>query len=150
MKRKTIEEKAIQAWGTTNVPKFCTYLLINGEMLNGSYEGYRRDIDHREINEFMPVVNKKEYEYSSTHYIYRFMKRGNIRMNCNEDSICFEFWKIPTREQWRTLQWIIKEASQFDMSIYIEKYNPNSQNKIFRDKLEFEDWLQQHANYFLY
>ena len=62
MKRKTIEEKAIQAWGTTNVPKFCTYLLINGEMLNGSYEGYRRDIDHREINEFMPVVNKSQIE----------------------------------------------------------------------------------------
>ena len=78
------------------------------------------------------------------------MKRGNIRMNCNEDSICLEFWKIPTREQWRTLQWIFEEASKFDMSIYIEKYNPNSQNKIFRDKWEFEDWLQQHANYFLY
>ena len=64
--------------------------------------------------------------------------------------LCFEFWKIPTREQWRTLQLIIKEASQFDMSIYIEKYNPNSQNKIFRNKWEFEDWLQRHVNYFLY
>ena len=150
MKRKTIEERATQAWGTTNVPQFCTYLLTNGEMLNGSYEGYRRDIDHREINEFMPVVNKKEYEYSSTPYVHRFMKRGNIRMNCNDNSICLEFWKIPTREQWRTLQWIFEEASKFDMSIYIEKYNPNSQNKIFRSKWEFEDWLQQHVNYFLY
>ena len=150
MKRKTIEERATQAWGTTNVPQFCTYLLTNGEMLNGSYEGYRRDIDHREINEFMPVVNKKEYEYSSTSYVYRFMKRGNIRMNCNDNSICFEFWKSPTREQWRTLQWIFEEAYQFDMSIYIEKYNPNSQNEVFLDAEIFKSWLQQHANYFLY
>ena len=119
-------------------------------MLNGSYEGYRRDIDHREINEFMPVVNKKEYEYSSTPYVHRFMKRGNIRMNCNDNSICLEFWKIPTREQWRTLQWIIKEASQFDMSIYIEKYYPNKKSICFFDKLSFSEWLSDKVNYYLY
>lgn len=150
MKRKTIEERAIQAWGTTNVPQFCTYLLTNGKMLNGSYEGHQRDIDHREINEFMPLVKKEKYEYSSLPYVYRFMKRGNIRMNCNNESICFEFWKIPTREQWKTLQWILREAFRFDMNIYIEKYNPNSQNKIFRDMETFRYWLQQHVIYSVY
>lgn len=150
MKRRTIEERATQAWGTTNVPQFCTYLLTNGEMLNGSYEGHQRDIDHREINEFMPIGRNEKYEYISTQYIYRFMKRGNIRMNCTNESICFEFWKIPTKEQWRTLKLIFKEAYEFNMTIYIEKYNPNSQNKFFYDRLEFEDWLQQHATYSLY
>lgn len=74
MRRRTIEERAIKEWGTTEVPQFAVYMLKNGEMLNGSYEGFQRDRDHREINEFM--YSTKNSKYSGYPYIYRFMKNG--------------------------------------------------------------------------
>lgn len=148
--RKTIETKAKEHWGTTQVPQFATYMLTNGEMLNGSYMGHQRDIDHREINEFMYSIKNSKYIGAGFPYIYRFMKRGNIRMCCDQNTSCFEFWKIPTYEQWQTIKMIFRDAEELGLSIYIEKYNPNGSNKIFYDKNDFIKWYHDKVNFCLY
>lgn len=149
MKKRTMEERAKETWGTTLVPQFCTYMLTTGEMLNGSYEGYWRDRDHREINVFMPHL-KTTPKGTGYPYIIRFMKRGNIRMSCNKESICFEFWKIPTREQWGEINSILREAEDLGMNIYIEKYYPKKSNKVFQDRYDFMEYLLKKIDYFLY
>ena len=148
MKRKTIEERAKIAWGTTEVPQFAIYMLTDGTMLNGSYEGHQRDIDHREINEFMPCVGGKSYE--GYPYIFRFLNRGNIRMNRNRDGINIQFWHTPTYEQWQTLRQILKDAEEMRQSIFIEKYYPNKGSKVFFDRYSFANWLSERVNWCLY
>lgn len=149
MRRRTIEQRAKAEWGTTTVPQFAIYMLTDGEMLNGSFGGFQRDRDHREINEFMPKLdNGKPYE--GMPYIYRFIKRGNIRMSCNRESINLMLWKIPTRDQWITLRTILKEFEELNMSIYIEKYYPHKRNITFYDKESFGKWLSSQVNWCLY
>ena len=123
MRRRTIEERAKAEWGTTTVPQFAVYMLPDGDMLNGSFGGFQRDRDHRSINEFMPKLNNGK-PYEGYPYIQRFINRGNIRMNCNRESINLQFWKTPTYEQWQTIRWILKEAEEFNLEIRIEKYYP--------------------------
>ena len=148
MKRRTIEQRAKEEWGTTTVPQFSVYLLTDGDMLNGSVGGFQRDRDHREINEFMPKLNnEKPYEGS---YIQRFINRGNIRMDCNRESINLQFWKIPTRDQWITLRTILKECEELNMRIYIEKYYPLKRSITFYDRESFVEWLSSQVNWCLY
>ena len=46
MKRKTIEERATQAWRSTNLPKFCTYLLTNGEMTTEAVDIFADELNN--------------------------------------------------------------------------------------------------------
>ena len=149
MKRKTIEERAKIAWGTTEVPQFAVYMLTDGTMLNGSFGGFQRDRDHREINEFMPHINNGK-PYEGYPYIRRFMNRGNIRMSCNRESINIQFWKTPTREQWHSLRQILEEAEDLRQSIYIEKYYPHKSADVFFDRYSFANWLSERVNWCLY
>lgn len=149
MKRRTIEERAKQEWGTTEIPQFAIYMLPDGDMLNGSFEGFQRDRDHREINEFMPTLNNGKL-YDGRPYIRRFMKRGNIRIHCDKESINLQFWKTPTRDQWISLRTILKECEELNMSIYIEKYYPLKRSITFYDKETFVEWLSSHVNFYLY
>ena len=149
MIRKTIETRAKAEWGTTEVPQFAVYMLTDGSMLNGSFGGFQRDRDHREINEFMPHINNSK-PYEGYPYIRRFMNRGNIRMSCNRESINLQFWKTPTIEQWRTIKTILKEAREFGLSIYIEKYYPKKRSICFFEKDEFANWLSERVNWCLY
>ncbi len=147
--KRTIEQRAKEEWGTTEVPQFAIYMLTDGEMLNGSFGGFQRDRDHREINEFMPKLsNGKPYE--GMPYIRRFMKRGNIRMHCNRDSINLQFWKTPTREQWISLRELLKECEELGMRVYIEKYYPYKRSITFYDKKSFLEWLSSQVNWCLY
>ena len=149
MKRRTIEQRAKEEWGTTMVPQFSVYMLTDGEMLNGSFGGFQRDRDHREINEFMPKLNNGK-SYEGMPYIRRFMKRGNIRMHCNRESVNLQFWKTPTREQWITLKEILKECEELDMRIYIEKYYPLKRSITFYNRESFAEWLSSQVNWCLY
>ena len=150
MKRRTIEQRAKAEWGTTTVPQFAVYMLPNGDMLNGSFGGFQRDRDHREINEFMPKLNNGK-PYEGYPYIQRFINRGNIRMNCNRESINLQFWKTPTYEQWKTIRWIIKEAEELNLKIRIEKYYSNNKKTIcFYDRESFVEWLSSQVNWCLY
>ena len=149
MKRRTIEQRAKEEWGTTQVPQFAIYMLTDGEMLNGSFGGFQRDRDHREINEFMPKWENGRH-YDGMPYIYRFIKRGNIRMHCNRESINLMFWKVPTRDQWITLRDILKECEELNMRIFIEKYYPLKRNITFYDRESFGEWLSSQVNWCLY
>lgn len=149
MRRRTIEQRAKTEWGTTTVPQFAVYMLPDGDMLNGSFGGFQRDRDHREINEFMPKLNNGK-PYEGMPYIRRFMKRGNIRMHCNRESINLQFWKIPTRDQWITLRTILKECEELNMRIYIEKYYPLKRSITFYDRESFVEWLSSQVNWCLY
>ena len=149
MKRRTIEQRAKAEWGTTMVPQFSVYMLTDGEMLNGSFGGFQRDRDHREISAFMPKLNNGK-SYEGMPYIRRFMKRGNIRMHCNRESVNLQFWKTPTREQWITLREILKECEDLDMRIYIEKYYPLKRSITFYNKESFVKWLSSQVNWCLY
>lgn len=149
MKRKTIEERAKQEWGTTEIPQLAIYMLLDGDMLNGSFEGFQRDRDHREINEFMPILNNGKL-YDGMPYIRRFMKRGNIRIHCDKESINLQFWKTPTRDQWISLRTILKECEELNMRIYIEKYYPLKRSITFYDKKTFVEWLSSQVNFYLY
>ena len=150
MKRRTIEQRAKEEWGTTTVPQFAVYMLLDGDMLNGSFGGFQRDRDHREINEFMPKLNNGK-PYEGYPYIQRFINRGNIRMNCNRESINLQFWKTPTYEQWKTIRWIIKEAEELNLKIRIEKYYSNNKKTIcFYDRESFVEWLSSQVNWCLY
>lgn len=144
MNKKTIEDKAINLLGTTEVPRLALYMLLNGTMLNGSYDGFYRNVDHRQIAEVMYITSKKIYD--GLPYVRRFMARGNIRMNCNTNSINLQFWKVPSRDQWMTLQTILKEAEELGLQIYIEKYYPTQKPKIFFSEREFANWLQSQVN----
>lgn len=149
MRRRTIEQRAKAEWGTTTVPQFAIYMLTDGEMLNGSFGGFQRDRDHREINEFMPKWENGRH-YDGMPYIYRFIKRGNIRMSCNRESINLMLWKIPTRDQWITLRTILKECEELNMRIYIEKYYPLKRSITFYDRESFVEWLSSQVSWCLY
>lgn len=150
--RKTIEQRALEHWGETLIPQHATYLLISGEMLNGSYEGRQRDIDHREINEFMPCIKKEKSNnyYAGYEYITRFLNRGNIRMNCSNTDFNLELRRIPTYEQWWSLKRLLDEAEELNQNICIElKYNKKSP-LVFYDKWEFIEFLRGKLSFCLY
>lgn len=98
----TIEERAVKAWGLTNDPCCCIYMLKDGTMLNGSYEGFQRDRDHREIGQFYKH-SKKEQPGDASLYIYKFMRRGNLRVGCHETGYVIELLTTPTKEQISTM-----------------------------------------------
>ena len=78
------------------------------------------------------------------------MNRGNIRMSCNRESINLQFWHTPTIDQWRTIKDILKEAREFELSIYIEKYYPKKRSICFFEEDEFANWLSKRVNWCLY
>ena len=149
MRRRTIEQRAKEEWGTTQVPQFAVYMLTDGEMLNGTFGGFQRDRDHREINEFMPKLNNGKH-YEGMPYIRRFMKRGNIRIHCNNDSINLQFWKVPTIDQWYALRKLLKDCEDLGMSVCVEKYYPYQRNKAFFSLHDFSCWMYDKVNWNLY
>lgn len=97
----------------------------------------------------MPKLsNGKPYE--GMPYIRRFMKRENIRMHCNRDSINLQFWKTPTYDQWIILRKLLKECEDLGMRIYIEKYYPYQRSITFYTLHDFTDWLSERVIWCLY
>lgn len=144
----TAEQKAKNLWGTTSRIALCIYILVDGIMLNGSYEGYQRDKDHREINEFL--YHSKNDQYSEP--MIRFIKRGNIRCNANKYGINLEFKKLPTFEQWQTLKKVFSFANARDIPITIEQtfVTTGKTKNYWIDTYKFEEWYQSQVNFCLY
>lgn len=107
----TIEEKAIHAWGVTEIPELAVWMTKDGTMINGSYEGWQRDIDHREVSQFYSK-SKFVTPGSAAIYLYKFMRRGNIRMGCSEYGYCMESAGKPTPAQLGTLAKILEKAER--------------------------------------
>lgn len=141
----TIENRAKRQFGITEIPEFAGYMLADGTMLNFSYEGRQRDIDHREINEFFRAGNNGWFSEP----IYKFMNRGNIRCSCSSGYYGFEFIKVPTKEQYLALQRIHRTAEMLGHSFHIEKTSFNGKVKAFCDFYDFMEWLEHEADYYL-
>ncbi len=94
----TIEEKLVRDCGLTEDPCMGVWLLRDGRLVNGSHEGFQRDIDHHEIGQYF---KRSKFEEPGTNGIYmlKFMRRGNIRWGCSEFGYCVEHVGPPSHEQ---------------------------------------------------
>lgn len=156
---KSIEQRAIKEYGLTEVYYFALYMLIDGTMLNGSYEGYQRDEDHRNIGCFfnykthIDKYDMKVENYEPWQNIVRFINRGNIRMSCSSQRFGIEFHKLPTRAQWEQIKKMSQEAYKMDIEFIIER--ADSQGNIRQtwngryDFISFTKWLDGKVNYYL-
>lgn len=148
MMRFSAEQKAVMSWGITNNINLCIYILKDGQMLNGSYEGYQRDKDHREINEFLYSVKNDR----CSEPMKRFIKRGNIRVHANKDGINLEFKRLPNYKQWQTLKKVFSIANTQDIPITIEQtlISKEKTKNYWIDTYEFEEWYQSQVDFLLY
>ena len=97
IKPYSIESRAKKYYGLTDCFQLAGYLLQDGTMLNFSDGNYQRDQDHRNIGYFYTNA-------LGTNALRKFLRRGNIRIMCHENSYNFEYYKLPTKEQFRQLQ----------------------------------------------
>ena len=94
----TIEQRLLADLGATTIPDFAVWLLKDGTLVNGSHEGYQRDIDHHEIGQYFKH-SKYHVPGSSTLYLRKFMRRGNIRISCSDCGLCAEYAVTPSDER---------------------------------------------------
>lgn len=134
-----IEMRAKKEYGTTEVFEFAGWLLKDGDMLNFSHEGYQRDDDHRSIAQFFSKVQ-------GTEALYKFMRRGNIRCNCNASGFCFEFDKLPTKEQFDCLYEAWRQAERYDVPFIIEKGETGRSYNVYTFR-EFCNHLYRYVKY---
>lgn len=127
----TIEQRLLKDYGETNYAEHAVWLLQDGTLVNGSYEGHQRDVDHSEIGQYFHR-SVREDPGSSHCYIVKFMRRGNIRISCSNYSYCAELRRIPTQRQLRVLSKIMNSARRNSIQTYVEwrskrnvKYNGN-------------------------
>lgn len=114
--RNGIEEKARRMFGETDIFQFAGYILEDGTMLNFSYGGYQRDEDHRIIGQFFSKAQ-------GTEALLKFMRRGNVRVMCHNNSYCFEYMGKLTRAQKSVIMEAAKEAETMNIDFMLEKDN---------------------------
>ncbi len=111
--KKKIENdnlKAKEMFGTTEIIDYAGYILTDGDMLNFTYDGYQRDMDHREISH---AIHPDSDGYSDG--LIQFVTYGNIRVMPNG----IELSKRPTQPQIRRIAEFIRHKD----SIYVEIAN---------------------------
>lgn len=69
----TIEEKVLKEYGRTDDPVLSVWMLRDGTLVNGSCEGFQRDIDHHQIISFFSP-SRKEDPGSPELYVKKFIK----------------------------------------------------------------------------
>ncbi len=107
---KTAEKdtaKAIKHFGLTENWKLAGYLLTDGQMLNFSYDGYMRDMDHRDIKD----VITHDGTYNGA--LIKFVNYGHIRVM----QTGFELSKQPTEKQRKTLSRCINRLEDLYVDI---------------------------------
>lgn len=108
-KANRMEHDAIRLYGTTLICSHCGYITRSGKMLNFSYEGHRRDMDHRDIEDlFEAEPDEPDLDPSkATTGMLRFMRLGNIRTGTNFADMILP----PTPAQERTLAGMIRAVN---------------------------------------
>lgn len=137
----TIEERAIQDWGITENPELGVWMLRDGRLLNGSYEGHQRDVDHSEISQYFKHSAHQE-PGSSLIYIHKFMRRGNLRWHCNECGYGFDYTITPSTDQIRNIFKYMRIAQHYGVETYIG-HRISNHTKYFR----FQDWVAHMRRY---
>ena len=127
----SIEERAKKYYGTTSIFEFAGYLLEDGQMLNFSYEGNQRDVDHREIGQFFK-------EACGTESLLKFMRRGNVRVMADGNGYRFEYMNPLTNKQEEVIKEAYKSAEDIGIEFLLEKDNEKgSSQKRFHDYSEY-------------
>ena len=103
---------AKEHFGLTGSFKLAGYLLIDGDLLKFSYDGYIRNIDHREIA--CPLHIDTDDDTSAG--LIQFINYGNIRLLGRG----FELCKPPTPAQRRRLASFIRNTA--DLYVDIANY----------------------------
>lgn len=111
----TIEQKAVKQYGLTEIFPFAGYMLGDGTMLNFSYEGNQRDIDHRDIDDLFTG------NACGTEAMYKMLNRGNIRVSCSAACYGFEYTKKPRYDQMMTLINAWQEAYKLGIPFILEQ-----------------------------
>ena len=92
MRPYSIEARAKKVFGTCDYFPHATWLLKDGTLLNGSCEGKQRDVDHAEIGDFYEKAQGAEA-------VKKFIRRGNVRVMCDQNAYIFQLRNHPNEEQ---------------------------------------------------
>lgn len=95
--------------------------MQSGKLLNGTYCGLRRDVDHCEISQFFKRSVRQD-PGSSYIYIKKFMRRGNIRVVCSDLFYGLEYAVTPTPAQIQTIRRIHLLAERGAIPFTIERF----------------------------
>lgn len=132
----SIENRLLKAYGTTTRIECAVWMLLDGTLVNGSYEGFQRDVDHHEISQFYkPSTLEKQ---SSMIYVQKFMRRGNIRVGCSKSGYCFQMAIPPSMGQFKNLIQAAKEAAEQNIEACFSRYSPVAGQYVWE---EYETWL---------
>ena len=132
-----IEEKAKKYYQTTTIFEISGYMLQDGIMLDFSEGTGAFRQDHANICYFFKGDGTKGY----SRYVYKFMRRGNIRLS--PESKGFEFTIIPTKEQYLSLKSLHKDYHLER----IERYSEKKKRTVFNSFREFEDYIREKVDY---
>lgn len=115
-----IRKTLVAEYGFTPYPHLAGYLTPDGELLNFSYEGYQRDMDHREVTGVLIEVPELEEALHTeeerlglgreTRGLIWVMNYGYIRLGTNFADIAAS----PTARQRRALRQIIEASLEHD------------------------------------
>lgn len=102
-------EKAVKEFGITDNPSLAGFIIPDGRMLDFSSKGHGggRTRDHSEIG---TIFSTKIKSISGHQAIEKFGALGNIRLIYSTNSIAFDIYKRPTRDQYDTIDDILHNA----------------------------------------
>lgn len=143
----TIEQRLVKELGTTDSPLMAVWLLWDDTYVNGTVEGWQRDIDHHEISKFYKP-SKRQTPGSWGLYVYKFMNRGNIRVGCSEAGWCFEMSRKPSRVQADRLYRAIMDAREHGTKACFGRQGKPHANPIWRDEFGFLEYLNRYTDYY--
>lgn len=132
-----IEEKAKRYYKTTDVFEISGYMLQDGTMLDFSEGTGAFRQDHANICYFFKGDGTQGY----SRYIYKFLRRGNIRLH--PESLGFEFTLLPTKDQYEALRQLNKDYCFKN----IDRYTKEKRRIAFCSFREFEDYIREKVDY---
>ena len=142
----TIEQRLIKDYGTTDGPALAVWMLRDGTYINGTIEGFQRDVDHHEISQYFKR-SKHIAPGSYTGYVYKFMRRGNIRIGCSDSGWCFEMATVPLRKQANELYQAIIDAKRCGTKACFGR-NPRTRSAtIWESDIDFIKYLNRYTDY---
>jgi hypothetical protein len=123
-------ENAVEDWPRTDNPRLAGYIMQDGSMLNFSYQGYQRDMDHRE------VTGEIEELDGGTDGMRQFqLATGAVRLHAQGNGyVSFDWETDPSRSQQRKMV----EIAEGNSEIYVRDFQDE---KTYNDVWEMQEDL---------
>lgn len=125
----SIELRLLTDYGETHSFSLCSWILSDGTLVNGSYEGYQRDFDHGTIAEYYKTKNTFKA-------VQKFMRRGNIRCMCHEFGYLFQFTVPLTENQKKQLKNAEHKAQCRNIPFLVQKTKNGSVKKAYHSTID--------------